>query len=88
MSLSALIDVVLLVWLLGSTVLLVGIEALAYAKDLPSISWRIQNLGRMAPFLGPVVAFIDLTALVHFFPTPAVPLTGAFAVVVWYFFWR
>lgn len=58
---------VLLIWFLGSTLLLGGIEAAAAIAHRPSISERIQGMGRAAPIVVIVVCTAVGILLDHFF---------------------
>lgn len=61
------IDLILLVWFLGSSVFLFAVEAACVVLRVPTISERLQSLGRSAPLVGIVVAWLTGAALIHFF---------------------
>jgi succinate dehydrogenase/fumarate reductase cytochrome b subunit len=58
---------ILLVWFLGSAVLLAVIEALAGPLHVPTISERIQSIDRSARIVGVVVCVAAGILLNHFF---------------------
>ena len=57
----------LLVWFIGSLVVLAGIETFAAIEHKPSISERIQGMGKAAPIVIIVVCVAAGILLDHFF---------------------
>ena len=61
------VDLVLFVVALAFAIFLFAVEAYCVATGKPTISARIQALGRSAPLVAVVVSCLAGMALIHFF---------------------
>ena len=57
----------LLAWFVGSAVFLIAVEAYCVKTAKPTISERIQALGRSAPLVAVIVSCFVGMMLIHFF---------------------
>lgn len=61
------VNVVLVVVFVAFIIALLAIESYTVAKGIPTISERIQKMGRSAPLVAVIVSFLMGALLVHFF---------------------
>jgi hypothetical protein len=61
------VNIVLVVVFVAFIIALLAIEAYTVAKGLPTISERIQRMGRSAPLVAVIVSCIIGMLLIHFF---------------------
>jgi hypothetical protein len=60
------LGIILLVWFLGSLLLLAGIEAVAVVTGRPTISARVRSIGRGATIVVILTSFTIGYLLAHF----------------------
>lgn len=67
MDTNALVNVVLAIWFVGSVVCLAAIEAFTVYDHIPTISERVQRLGRQVPLVSFLAVVATVALLIHFF---------------------